>query len=158
MMLVLSGWDATSQDINTLVQKVRTKLEFVKDYQASGTMKTNVTFLKVPVSKINMYFKKPDKIRIKSERGISFIPKGAMNISMNDIFNQGAFVVLDAGSDNINGTKVRIAKLLPVDENSDLVLSTLYIDVRNNVILKCKTTTRDNGSYELMMTYGNYIS
>lgn len=147
-----------SQDINSVLQLVKTKLELVKDYQAMGTMKTNVTFLKVPLSKISLYYKKPDKIRIKTERGVSFVPKGAMNISMSDVFNQGAYMVLDAGSDILNGSKVRVAKLLPVDENSDLVLSTLYIDVLNNVILKCKTTTRENGSYELMMTYNKYLA
>lgn len=147
-----------SQDINSLLQLVKTKLELVKDYQAAGIMKTNVSFLKVPLSKISMYYKKPDKIRIKTERGVSFVPKGAMNISMGDVFNQGAYMVLDAGEDNLNGVKVRVAKLLPVDENSDLVLSTLYIDVQNNVILKCKTTTRENGSYELMMSYNKYMA
>jgi len=157
-VFVLLSFHAHAQDINALLKQVRAKLDLVKDYQASGTMKTNVSFLKVPISKISMYFKKPDKIRIKSERGVSFIPKGAMNISMNDIFNQGAFMVLDAGSEQLNGKQVRIAKLLPVDENSDLVLSTLYIDPQNNVVLKCKTTTRENGSYELLMTYQKHIS
>lgn len=156
--LIMMGLKGMTQDINSLVQKVRTKLETVRDYQASGTMKTNVSFLKVPVSNISMYYKKPDKIRIKSEKGVSFIPKGAMNISMSDIFNKGTFMIIDAGADNISGIKVRVAKMLPADENSDLVLSTLYIDPQNSVVLKCKTTTRDNGSYELMMTYGKYIA
>ena len=39
-----------------------------------------------------------------------------------------------------------------------MVLSTLYIDAVNLVILKTKTTTRDNGTYELEMSYGKYIA
>jgi len=36
------------------------------------------------------------------------------------------------------------------------VLSTLYIDEANLVIRRAKTTTRDNGTYELEMSYGKY--
>jgi hypothetical protein len=36
------------------------------------------------------------------------------------------------------------------------VLSTLYIDETRLVILKAKTTTRENGSYELDMTFGKF--
>jgi uncharacterized membrane-anchored protein len=39
-----------------------------------------------------------------------------------------------------------------------VVLSTLYIDAVNLVILKTKTTTRDNGTYELEMSYGKYTA
>jgi outer membrane lipoprotein-sorting protein len=57
----------------------------------------------------------------------------------------------------IGDTKVKVVKLLPEDDNGDVVLSTLYIDEANLVIRKAKTTTRENGSYELEMTYGKYI-
>ena len=47
---------------------------------------------------------------------------------------------------------------MPVDDNADVVLSTLYIDETNAVIKKAKTTTRENGSYQLEMTYSKYIA
>jgi hypothetical protein len=53
-------------------------------------------------------------------------------------------------------TNLRIIKLLPKDENADVVLSTLYIDETQSLIKKSKTTTKDNGTYELEMTYGKY--
>lgn len=145
-----------AQDINTLVQKVKAKLDRVSDYEASGKMKTNVTFLKVPIANIKVYYKKPDKVRIKNEKGFSFIPKGAVNINMSNSLNNGKYSVLDAGVDKIDGVVVRVVKLLPDDDNADVVLSTLYIDETNLVIRKSKTTTRENGSYELQMSYGKY--
>ncbi len=148
-----------AQDVNALVQKVKTKLELVNDYEASGKMKTNVAFLKVPVANVKMFFKKPNKLKIKNEKGFSFIPKGAVNINMNNILSGGGnYSVLDAGIDKIGGTAVRVVKLLPVDDNADVVLSTLYIDETNFVIKKAKTTTRENGSYELEMSYGKYLA
>ncbi len=146
------------QDINTLLAKAKAKIETVNDYQANGTMKTNVAFLKVPVAKVKIYFKKPNKLKVKSESGISFIPKGAVSINLNNLTGSNKFTVIDAGSEKVNGQMLRVAKLLPVDDNSDIVLSTVYIDEKTLLIKKAKTTTKENGTYELEMTYGNYAS
>lgn len=146
------------QDVNTLVQQVRSKLDQVTDYEASGRMKTNVAFLKVPIANVTVYFKKPGKLKIKNQKGFSFIPKGAVNINMSNMLSSGKFTVLDAGNDLIGKTPVKVVRLLPEDDNGDLVLSTLYIDVAQQVILKAKTTTRENGSYELEMSYGKYAA
>ena len=146
------------QDVTALVQIVKTKLDKVNDYEAAGKMKTNVAFLKVPIANIKIYYKKPGKLKIKNEKGFSFIPRGAVNINMNNILSNGRYTVLDAGADKIGSTAVKVVKLLPEDDNADVVLSTLYIDETNLVILKAKTTTRDNGSYELEMNYGKYAA
>ena len=147
-----------AQDVNTLVQKVRDKINLVNDYEANGKMKTNVSFLKVPVATVKLYFKRPDRLKIKNEKGISFIPKGAVNMNMSNVLSSGKYSVLDAGTDKVGVTTVKVVKLLPEDDNADVVLSTLYIDAVNQVILKSKTTTRDNGTYELEMSYGKYIA
>ncbi len=146
-----------AQDAAALVQKVKAKIEKVNDYEAAGKMKTNVTFLKIPVATVKIFFKKPNKLKIKNEKGISFVPKGAVSINLNNVVSGGKYTVLDAGADKINGTPVRVVKLLPEDDNAEVVLSTLYIDETSLVIRKAKTTTRENGSYELGMTYGKYI-
>lgn len=147
-----------AQDVNVLLQKVKDKINLVNDYTANAKMKTNVSFLKVPVANVKMYFKKPDQLKIVNETGISFIPKGAVNMNMNNVFNSGKYSVLDAGTDKIGQTVVKVLKLLSEDDNADVVLSTLYIDAINTVILKTKTTTRDNGTYELEMVYGKQIA
>lgn len=144
-------------DINEILKKTRQKIEKVNDYEASGKMKTNVAFLKVPVANVKIYFKKPNKLKVKSEKGVSFIPKGAVSINMNNILSNDDFTVIDAGEEKIGNTLVRVAKLLPNDDNSDVVLSTVYIDPVNFLVRKAKTTTRENGTYELEMTYSKYI-
>jgi outer membrane lipoprotein-sorting protein len=158
LLLFQISFFAQSQDINVLVQKVKDKINLVNDYEANGKMKTNVVFLKVPVATVKLFFKKPNRLRIKNEKGISFVPKGAVNINMSNVLSSGKYSVLDAGNDKIGNTAVKVVKLLPEDDNADVVLSTLYIDPVNQVILKTKTTTRDNGTYELEMSYGKYIA
>jgi outer membrane lipoprotein-sorting protein len=144
------------ENVNALIQKVNAKIEKVNDYTAEGKMKTKVVFLKVPVSAVKIYFKKPNRLKIKNEKGISFVPKGAVSINISNIVNGEKYTALDAGTDKIGNTAVRVVKLLPTDDNADIVLSTIYIDEANLLIKKAKTTTRENGSYELEMTYGKY--
>jgi len=132
-------------------------LEQVRDYQAQGTMKTNVSFLKVPEAQVTVYFKRPDKLKIINDKGISLVPKGTISISLNNLFSN-RFTVLDAGTDLVDGIKVKMVKLLPLDDNAEIVLSTLYIDESRLLILKTKTTTRESGTYEVVMSYGKYAS
>lgn len=160
LFIVLVSTSATTfaqEAAAELVKKVSAKIDQVNNYEAAGKMKTNVTFLKVPESVVTIYFKKPNKLKIKNEKGISFVPKGAVSINLSNIINGNKYTALDAGTDKIGNMTVRVIKLLPEDDNADVVLSTLYIDEASLVIRKAKTTTRENGSYQLEMTYGKYI-
>jgi outer membrane lipoprotein-sorting protein len=152
--MLLAG-HISAQTGEELVMKVREKFEKVNDYEAKGKMKMNVTFIKAPVATVKVYYKKPDKLRIHNESGISLVPKGSINISIaNIIANAQTCDIIDAGKEAKTG--LRIIKLLPREENADIVLSTLYIDEQQLVIKKTTTTTRENGTYELEMTYGKY--
>ena len=147
-----------AQEALALIEKVKTKIEQVKDYEAAGTMKTNVSFLKVPMADVTIYFKNPDKLKIKNEKGISLVPKGAASMSLSNLMANRKFTAIPAGDDKVEGIAVKVVKLLPMDENSDIVLSTLYIDEARLLIIKARTTTRENGTYELTMQYGKYAT
>ena len=147
----------SAQTPEELVNKIKAKLEKVNDYTAKGKLKTNVVFIKAPIASVKVYYKKPDKMKIVNEKGISFIPKGSVNINLAKFLSAaGNYEIVDAGKEAATG--LRILKLLPTDENSDIVLSTLYIDEKAELVKKAKNTTRDNGTYELEMSYGKYAS
>ena len=150
--VMMFGQVKTAEEV---VKSVKAKLDTVNDYEAQGKMKTNVIFIKAPIATIKVYYKKPNKLRINNESGISFIPRGSVNINLANIFiNTSGFDMIDVGKEA--KTNLRIIKLLPKDENSDVVLSTLYIDENQSLIKKAKTTTKENGTYELEMSYGKY--
>jgi len=146
---------ANAQTAEEIVQKIKMKLEKINDYEAEGKMKTNVAFIKAPLATVKVFYKKPDKLLILNQSGISFIPKGSVNININNVFvNMHAFDVIDAGRDNAG---LRVIKLLPKDDTADIVLSTLYIDEKNMLVKKSKTTTKENGTYELEMNYSKFL-
>lgn len=144
-----------AQPAEDLVRSVKSKLDRVNTYSATGKMKTNVIFLKAPIAKVNVYFKKPDQLRILNEKGISFIPKGSMNMDLSQLFiDPAGFDLLDLGNDKKTGW--RIIKLLPRDPASEVVLSTIYVDAAAGLIRRSSTTTRENGTFELEMSYGAF--
>lgn len=155
LCMLLVDVSAQEQTPAQIIEKIKAKLDKVNDYEAKGTMKMNVTFLKTPVAAVKVYFKKPNKLRINNENGVSLIPKGSVNISLTTVFtNTSSFDLVDVGKEEKTG--LRIIKLLPREENSEVVLSTLYIDEKLMLVKKAKTTTKENGTYELEMTYGKY--
>jgi outer membrane lipoprotein-sorting protein len=143
-----------AQSAEALVQGVKAKFEKINDYEADATLKTNVSFIKAPISNVKILYNKPDQLKIINKNGISFIPKGSVNINFGHILiNNSDYDVIDAGKDNDG---LHIVKLLPKTDTADIVLSTLYIDEKKLLIKKSKTTTKENGTYELGMTYGKY--
>jgi outer membrane lipoprotein-sorting protein len=157
LSLVLFSEALFAQDMTSLVLKVKAKLEQVNDYEADGRMKTDVSFIKAPIGKVKEYFKKPNKFRLKKDGGISLLPKGGVSVNMNSVFATTDFVALAAGESIIDGAKTKIVKLLPNNENGDIILTTLYIDEFNLLVKKAVTSTRENGTYTIEMSYGQFM-
>ena len=157
-LFILSFNFLIAQDANMLAKKMQAKLASVNDYLATGIMKTDVSFMKVPPSSITVYYRKPDKFRIKKQDGITVTPKGGVSINLHSLIAGDTYTAVFAGQGIVNGIAVSIIKLLPLGENSEVVVSTLYINEKQLLIYKATTTTKDNGTYEMEMVYGKFAS
>ncbi len=157
-LLLLTSFSFAQLPAGELVKKLKAKLDRVNDYVATGKMKTDVVFIKAPISNIKAYYKKPNKFQVKRDGGISLLPKGGVSINVSSLLLTDDFTAIDAGTGLIEKVQVRIIKLLPLSETSDIVLTTLYIDEKEMLIRKASTTTKDNGTYEMQMKFGAYAS
>jgi len=145
-----------SQSADAVVAKLKSKLLSVKDYEAKGMLKTDVAFLRLPISSVRIFYKFPDLFRIKKDGGISVLPKGGIRINMNSLITEGNYTSLSAGRIVWKGSDLSVLKLIPNGESSDIVLTTLYVDDKAMLIRRAITTTKDNGTYEIEMEYGKY--
>lgn len=152
----LVQYAVVAQDADALLKKVRAKMDKVNDYVATGKMKTDVVFIKAPISNIKAYFRKPDRFAIKRDNGISLLPKSGVSVNMSALLLTEDFTAIDAGTAQLQQQTVRLIKLLPLSEQSDVVLTTLYIDEKSLLIRKANTTTRENGTFEMELNYGRY--
>ena len=156
LVLILIASAVQAQDVQALIRRVKAKLEQVNDYKAEGQLKTDVPFIKMPESPVSVYYKKPDKFKIRKQDGISIVPKGGMNINLNLLFAGNDYAIVPGGMSTFNGKPLVVVKLLPLKEDNDVVLSTLYIDEKEALIYKANTTTKNNGTYEMEMSYGKF--
>lgn len=139
-----------------LLKKVKAKMDKVNDYVATGKMKTDVVFIKAPIANIKSYYKKPNRFAIKRDGGVSLLPKGGVSVNVSSLLLTEDYTAIDAGKTILGTTAVRIIKLLPTSDKSDVVLTTMYIDEANFLIRKASTTTKENGTYDMEMQFGKY--
>jgi hypothetical protein len=155
ILLFLSSSSVQSQDINTILQRVKEKIEKINKYEAVGTLKTSIAYLKIPVAKVKVLFKKPNELSITRKNGVTFIPKGVRAISLQNILSN-EYTIIDGGRETVNNKILRVVRLLPLSQENNIVLSTLYINETDLVVEKSSTTTKEEGTYEMKMEYGKY--
>jgi hypothetical protein len=148
---------ACAQDAAGLIHSIREKLGKIDHYQADAVLKTSIPFLRVPDAAVKVFYQKPDKIRIENEKGISLVPRETAGINLYSLLTRPCQLI-DGGTGAIGRIPVRIVKLLPENENADLVLATLYIDAARALVLKASISTRESGTDEVELFYGKYAA
>jgi len=140
-------------DVKEVLKQVKEKYDKVADYTATGKLKTNVVFIKAPVATVKVYYKKPDKLKIKNEKGISLIPKGTININPNNVLAITEYETRDAGNEKVDGKNCRVIKIFPLDDKNDISRATLYVDETDMLLIKSVISSKENGTYELVLSY-----
>jgi outer membrane lipoprotein-sorting protein len=148
-----------AQNEAQLLKQVKAKMNKVNDYQAKGSMIVDVPFINAPGSDVTVYYKKPDRFKVVKAGGISILPKGGVSVNINSILLNEKYEVVPAKDAVVDGVKTKVVRLLPEEGSTgDIVLTTLYIDEKDLVIRKANVTTKDNGTYEVNMSYGKFVA
>jgi outer membrane lipoprotein-sorting protein len=144
-----------SKDPNFILDKVKEKFDEVKDYIVNVKIKVDVDFLKAPVTEAKIYFKQPDKIHFESEN-FALLPKEGVNFSPTALLKKNYTSIYEK-EDTINGIKTSVIKVIPLSDESDIILTTLWIDQKKYFIIKAQSTTKINGTFSLELNYQNSV-
>ena len=155
-IVIIAFTNLSAQSSDVLMNKLKEKLAKVKDYSAVAQLKTDVAFLKLPISKVNIFYKYPDQFQIKKDGGVSILPKGGMSVNLYSLILEGNYIVIPGGNINWKGASLVVLKLVPNAESSDLIILSLYVNEKELLIKKALATTKQNGTYELELEYGKY--
>jgi hypothetical protein len=147
---------ASDPEAVALLSQVKKKYDLVNDYTANARLVTNVIFIKAPVSQVTVYYKKPDQLLVKNQKGISFIPKGTVHINMNNVLGLTNYEALLAGTELVDGVLCKVVKIFPLSEEESITRATLYIDPVQLLIRRSVVSTKENGTYAIKMQYGSY--
>ena len=144
---------AQESNPDSLILRVKQKLELIKDYKADIEIHLDVDFIKMPDKNAKMFFKQPDKIRFISDEFI-MLPKRGIGISIRKILKDD-YLAVYSGLEIINDKQYTVIKIIPEGSKSDIVLSTLWVDAEKALINKVENTTRNNGSYLINLKYSD---
>ncbi|MHB8852284.1 MAG: LolA family protein [Ignavibacteriaceae bacterium] len=142
---------AQSKDPDLILKNVKQEFSTVKDYVADIKIKVDVKVLKVPETRAKIYFKQPDKIHIESE-GFAMIPRKGLDFSPSSLLKD-KYSAFYQKEDFVNGIKTAMIKVIPLEDKSNIILSTLWIDQAKNVIIKIESTTKTNGTFTIILNY-----
>jgi hypothetical protein len=151
LLLISKLCNCQPKDPNLIIQKTRDKFMQVKDYQADIEIKLDVEMIKMPVKKAKIYFKQPDKFKFEAE-GFIMVHKQGITFSI-DNYLKGKYMAIYQKSETVEGTNLDVIKILPQDENSDLILTTLWIDSEKNNLIKIESHNRSSGSFTMDLFY-----
>jgi hypothetical protein len=151
IIIVGCALNAQSYDTKPMIDSVKNKMNKVNDYSADVTIKLNVSFIKIPVKKATVYYKKPDKIKMKTT-GFAMLPKNGTNFNAGDFLKKD-FTSIFIKSEIIKGVKTEMVKVIPLTADNDILLATMWIDRKQQRIYRIDATTKTNGNFLMEFSY-----
>ena len=152
LVLLLSVIGFTQQpDPDKILEKVKSEFEKIEDYQVDVKIKVDISFLKTPDREATIYYKKPDKFHIDSEN-FTMLPKSGLNFTPLGFLNY-KYASFYVRQDTINGKITSVIKVIPIEGNIDVILSTLWIDTNRNIILKVESSRKPQGTFNIDLDY-----
>ena len=152
------SFSASAQtNANQIIRGVYAKLQKAKDYTVMANVKVDMPFIRMLPIDAKIYYKQKDKFKVES-KSIAIVPRQGFDQASRMLADTNAFTAMVQGTDVINGTTVSIINIIPLTDTSDLILGKLWIDTKQNVILKSQLTTKSNGTILTEYTYGTQIA
>ncbi|MFM7644063.1 MAG: hypothetical protein ACKO5N_04655 [Sphingomonadales bacterium] len=151
---VFSFFTFLAQDANQIVKAVRLKLELVNDYTVDIHVKAQVPMIKIDEVDAKIFYKQPNLMKVES-KGIAILPKQGMGELNAFLTNEKAYTCALNGTKMIGDVKTAVVSVLPLTENSDVILVKLWIDTQRDLILKSQITSKSNGTLDVDYFYGD---
>lgn len=150
LVLYVTAFNQTKNP-EAILDKVKADFEKVEDYQVDVQTKIDVSFLKMPDRKATIFYKKPDKFHIDSEN-FAMLPKSGLNFSPLGFLNY-KYTAFYEREDTVQGIPASVIKVIPLEGSAEVILSTLWIDTKRNIIVKVESSRKPQGNLTVNLQY-----
>lgn len=142
---------ARAQQIDQDLLHIKKRMDSVKQFTASLILDLDVPFIKMPTKTAKISYSAGKKMMFSSKDFV-MLPKRGLDFSLSEIFKY-PFITVDRGIEKRNGRSLKVINIIPITNQSDLALATLYMDTKAVRIVQSEINTRKEGSYSLLMNY-----
>ena len=142
---------------NVILHNVYAKVQKAKDYSVNVHIKVDMPFIRLMPVDAKIYYKQKDKFKVES-KSIAIVPRQSFDQATKMLADTNSFSTIVQGKEMIGTVQATIINIIPLSDTSDLILGKLWIDPKQNVILKSQMTTKSNGTILTEYTYGAQIA
>jgi outer membrane lipoprotein-sorting protein len=148
------GSGVHAQSPAQLLNELVIKFNQIKNYEADVMMQFDIPFMRIEDLLGKVYFKQPDKFRVKTE-GIAFLPKQNPYYALSAIVDSNKYTAVESGKEIVDAINTRVINVLP-QNHPELILAKFWIDPTRKLILKSQLTTKTNGTVQVEYQYGSF--
>lgn len=155
VFFILLGLNAHSQSpsANQLIHRVYTQLQKAKDYKVDANIKVDLPFIRMLPINAKIYVKQPNKFKVESKR-IAIVPRQGFDQLNKILSDTNRFTAIAQAKELVGKVTTQVISLIPLQDTSDLILAKLWIDIKQNLVLKSLLTTKSNGTILTEYSYG----
>lgn len=146
---------AQTKNPDEIINNVKSKFGTVQDYKVDLIIEVDMKFLRIPKVSASVYFKQPNKIKMESS-DFAILPKEGINFSPISFLNE-QYTSIYVREDTLAQINVDVIKIIPLSDSTNVILTTLWIDISNKVIKKVETTTKNRGTFIASLDYNEFI-
>lgn len=136
-----------------ILDAVKHHFNQIKDYEVDVRIKVDVDFIKVPESEAKIFFRQPNNIQVESE-SFALIPREGLDFSPVALL-KNEYTAFYVREEEIDGIKTSVIKVIPLNDASDIILSTLWIDESEKLIRKIESSTKLSGTFAIELNYNS---
>jgi hypothetical protein len=148
----ISNKIVAQQNANTILNNVYTKLQKAKDYSVDVLIKVDIPFIRMLPIEAKIYSKQKNKFKVVS-KSIAIVPRQGFDQASKMLADTNSITTIIQGKEMLGAIQAIIINIIPLSDTSDLILGKLWIDPKDNVILKSLLTTKSNGTILTEYTY-----
>jgi len=137
-----------------LLEAFREKTMKVHDYKAKVNIKVEVDFVKIKDRNAVVLFEQPDTFKF-SAGGFVLLPKKGVDMEYISVLQED-YTAIDSGTDTIRDKTVRVIKVIPENDDEDLVLAKMFIHEESLKIYRMESFTKESGTYEVEFFYADH--
>jgi hypothetical protein len=139
------------KDPYAIIDTMKYYVEQVIDYSADLEIDVDVDFINMPSKHARIYYKKPDKIKIKSDEFFMF-PKRGLKNRMTEILDE-PYTAIYLDQEIIREELHHVIRVVPMGRKPDIILATWWINCNSFLISRSESNTRNDGSFLVDLFY-----
>ena len=150
-LLITVSVFAQENNAEKIITGIKNKINKVENYSAEVQVSVKFDFLKMPKSKAEIFFKKPDKFKLKSQK-LAILPKGVIDFNPQKILDKD-FISEIIGDTLVDGKKLSVIKIIPNADSIKFASAKLLVDKNEFLIKQIILSLKENAK---IITYFNY--